>query len=79
MAVRTGFAPTDDGQQLYWRTVGSGPPMICCNGVGVSTFFFKYIVAHFHDRFTVITWDYRGHGRSSTPADPNTADLSIER
>lgn len=24
-------------------------------------------------------WDYRGHGRSSTPADPETSDLSIER
>ncbi|MCB9678410.1 MAG: alpha/beta hydrolase [Alphaproteobacteria bacterium] len=79
MAVRTGFAPTDDGQQLYWRTVGSGPPMICCNGVGVSTFFYKYIAAHFSDRFTVVLWDYRGHGRSTSPDDPATADLTIAR
>ncbi|MEZ4323160.1 MAG: alpha/beta hydrolase [Myxococcota bacterium] len=79
MAVKTGFASTDDGHQLYWRTVGSGPPMICCNGVGVSTFFYKYIAAHFNDRFTVVLWDYRGHGRSTNPEDPATADLTVER
>lgn len=78
-SLRTGFARTDDGYELYWRCVGEGPPLICCNGVGVSTFFFKYIVQHFHPRFSVITWDYRGHGRSTTPTDPNRADLSIER
>lgn len=78
-AHRTGFTRTDDGRELYWRAVGSGPPMVCCNGVGVSTFFFKYIVRHFHDRFTVLTWDYYGHGRSTTPVDPTAADLTIER
>lgn len=77
--VRTGFAHTDDGFQLYWRAVGEGPPLICCNGVGVSTFFFKYIAAHFSDRFQVVLWDYRGHGRSTSPSNPESADLSIER
>lgn len=76
---RTGFARTDDGAQLYWRVVGSGPPMACCNGVGVSTFFFKYITDHYRGRYAVLLWDYRGHGRSSLPADPESADLSVER
>ena len=79
MTHRTGFARTDDGHQLYWRALGSGPPIVCCNGVGVSTFFFKYIAEHFKEHHTVILWDYRGHGRSSVPDDPATADLSIER
>jgi pimeloyl-ACP methyl ester carboxylesterase len=77
--VRTGFATTDDGYQLYWRALGDGPPLICCNGVGVSTFFYKYIAAHYRDRMTVVLWDYRGHGRSTSPDDPSTADLTIER
>ena len=50
---------------------------MCCNGVGVSTFFFKYITRHFRDQFTVILWDYRGHGQSSPIIDPLTADLSM--
>jgi pimeloyl-ACP methyl ester carboxylesterase len=76
---RTGFARTDDGLQLYWRLVGTGPPMVCCNGVGVSTFFFKYVTEHYRGRYSVLLWDYRGHGRSGTPAEPETADLSVER
>lgn len=75
----SGFAPTDDGQRIHWRSVGSGPPVVCCNGVGVGTFFWKYVVQQLSDRYRVILWDYRGHGRSSRQVDPNTTDLSIAR
>ncbi|MFT6142225.1 MAG: pimeloyl-ACP methyl ester carboxylesterase [Myxococcota bacterium] len=77
MDVVSGFARAADGTDLYWRAVGSGPPIVCCNGVGVSTFFFKYITRHFRDRFTVVLWDYRGHGQSSPIEDPLNADLSM--
>ena len=77
--IRSGFARTDDGLHLYYRVIGEGPPMACCNGVGVSTFFFKYIVEHFCKDFSVVLWDYRGHGRSGTPRDLDNADLSVER
>lgn len=77
--VRAGYARTDDGLDLYWRAIGSGPPLVCCNGVGVSVFFWKYIVQRFSDRFTVILWDYRGHGRSALPTPIAEADLSMER
>jgi pimeloyl-ACP methyl ester carboxylesterase len=78
-AQRAGFARADDGMELYYRVVGSGPPMVCCNGVGVSTFFYKYIVEHFSDRYSVVLWDYRGHGRSSMPPEIDKADLSMRR
>jgi len=79
--VRSGFARTDDGLQLYYRVVGSeGPWMVCCNGVGVSTFFFKYVAEHFRSRCRVLLWDYRGHGRSALPPEPiEEANLSIEQ
>lgn len=92
--VRSGFARTDDGEQLYWRSVGPDPAvtrptrarhrtppltLICCNGIGVSTFFWKYIVEHFSRPHRVIVWDYRGHGRSTVPRDLAQADLSMER
>lgn len=77
--VQSGFARTDDGIQLYYRTVGSGPPLVCCNGVGVSTFFWKYVAEHYRSRFTVVLWDYRAHGLSGSPADLGHADLSVER
>lgn len=76
---RAGFAVTPDGQRLYWRAVGRGPPIACCNGVGVSTFFYKYLVDAFRDDHTVLVWDYRGHGRSEVPEAPATADLTVPR
>jgi len=30
-------------------------------------------------RFQVVLWDYRGHGKSGTPPEPRSADLSMER
>ncbi len=77
--VTSGFARTDDGLQIYWRSLGEGPALVCCNGVGVSTFFWKYIALHFREKYQVILWDYRGHGLSSVPRDIKRADLSIER
>jgi len=54
--------------------------MLCCNGVGVSTFFFKYVIEHFRDRYQVIVWDYPGHGRSTAPPEPiEEANLTVER
>ncbi len=79
LPVRSGFVRTEDGVDLYWKAVGAGPVIACCNGVGVSTFFWKYFVDHFAQRATVVVWDYRGHGRSSRRIDPLSADLSIAR
>lgn len=76
--VRSGFARTDDGQELYWRTVGSGPTVALCNGIGVSTFFWKYVVEGLRDRYRVVLWDYRGHGRSTVPRGEGIA-LGMER
>lgn len=77
--VRTGFAVAEDGTRLYWRAVGEGPAIVCCNGVGVSIFFWKYLVEHYCRTHTVVLWDYRAHGRSDRPEDIGAADLSIGR
>jgi pimeloyl-ACP methyl ester carboxylesterase len=62
-----------DGTRLYARqTAGKnarGTPMICLNGIGVSTFFWDYLEAHFSQTRPVICWDYRGHGKSEFPRD----------
>ena len=81
MPVTSGFARTDDGLDLYYRVIGDeGPWMVCCNGAGVSTFFFKYVAEHFGRTHRVLLWDYRGHGRSALPPEPiEEADLSMTR
>ena len=77
--IRSGLATADDGVHLYWRAVGNGPAMVCNNGVGVSTFFWRYTEDQFSDRHTVLTWDYRGHGRSDPLPDPTGGDVGIPR
>ena len=73
-----GFVGTDDGVELFYRVHGEGaPPMVCCNGLGVSTFFWHYLVDTFRDRLAVTLWDYPGHGRSQEP--PEDRSLSVER
>ncbi len=78
-AERAGLAVADDGLHLYWRAVGQGPVMVCNNGVGVSTFFWRYTIDQFAGTHTVLTWDYRGHGRSDPLPDPTTGDVTMPR
>jgi pimeloyl-ACP methyl ester carboxylesterase len=69
-----------DGTRLYARETrgpaARGTPIICANGIGVSTFFWRYLEEHFSRERPVIVWDYRGHGLSEYPRD--LGDLSIE-
>lgn len=74
-----GEVRTPEGIALRWRSVGEGPALVCCNGVGVGTFFWKYVEAGFADRMRVLTWDYRGHGQSDPLPDPWTGDIRVER
>lgn len=81
--VRAGFATSDDGLHLYWRAVGPADgglgTLVCCNGVGVSLFFWKYLVEHYSRQYTVLLWDYRAHGRSDRPSPIADADFGIAR
>ena len=74
--VRVGTAEAPDGALLHWRADGAGPTaLIACNGIGVSTFFWRHLAEHFAPSHTFITWDYRGHGQTPVPEHPE--DLSI--
>lgn len=62
--AQEGFLRLDDGASLYVRSEGEGPALVMANGLGVSTFFWKYFRRAFAGNYRVITWDYRGHGHS---------------
>jgi pimeloyl-ACP methyl ester carboxylesterase len=64
---------TIDGVELHSRST-RGPhahktPIVCANGIGVSTFFWTYLESRFAAERPVIVWDYRGHGKSGRPHD----------
>lgn len=62
--TQEGFAKSFDGTPIWYKSVGEGIPIVCCNGLGCSTFYFSYLENYFKRSFRVITWDYRGHGKS---------------
>lgn len=79
MTHRSGTARSNDDISLYWEVYGTGMPLVCSNGVGVGSFFWKYIIQHYQDHFAVLVWDYRGHGQSQRELSPRDTDMSIER
>lgn len=76
VTAKEGYAKSFDGTEIAFRSVGDGKiPIICCNGLGVSTFFWVYLEKHFKETFQVVTWDYRGHGHSSLK--PNLKNYTL--
>lgn len=72
---RQDFFETPDEAQLYFQEQGPGPDsgapsMILCDGLGCDGFAWKYLVPQLRQKYRVLRWHYRGHGRSSMPEDP---------
>lgn len=65
--LKEGDAKSFDGTRIHYRSVGQGVPIVCCNGLGVPTFFWKYLENFFKNTHQVVMWDYRGHGDSAPP------------
>lgn len=64
-----GHFTTGDGCTLHYRWDGleSGPVLILSNSLGTSMALWELQVAALGERFRVLRYDTRGHGRSSVP------------
>jgi pimeloyl-ACP methyl ester carboxylesterase len=69
--VRVGTVEAPDGAVLSWRADGSGPALVCSNALGRSSVVWRPLAEHFAPTHTVVTWDYRGHGRTPVPEHPD--------
>ena len=58
-----------DGVKVYYEVHGDGPAMLLTHGYSASARMWEGQVQHFKDRYKVIVWDMRGHGRSDSPED----------
>ena len=56
-----------NGVDLYYETHGSGEPVLLIHGLGSSTQDWEPQIPDLSKQFEVITFDVRGHGRSSKP------------
>jgi pimeloyl-ACP methyl ester carboxylesterase len=80
--VTAAFAAAPDGTRLFVRTAG-GPRdagegatyAILCDGIACDGFIWKYLWDELPSLMPVAHWNYRGHGRSAMPADPNQVDI----
>lgn len=71
-----GCIAAPDGTRLWYLARGEGPTLICQNGVGVTTTFWDDVAERFaRAGYRTVVWDYRGHGRSEDPAEPERLDL----
>ena len=63
-----------DGVAIHYEIAGDGPVLLLSHGYSATGEMWRGQVEALKDRFRVITWDMRGHGRSDYPDDP--ADYS---
>lgn len=56
---------TVGGVTLNYRIAGQGEPLICVHGVGSYLEAWAGVVERLSDRFRILSFDLRGHGRSS--------------
>ena len=67
---------TDDGISVFYTTDGSSsnPPLVLSNSLGTNTGMWAGQMDQLADRFHVIRYDMRGHGRSDAPEEHYTID-----
>lgn len=58
-----------DGVRIYYNATGEGPAILLTNGYNLTSYMWRDLVEALRDRYRVISWDVRGHGRSDSPAE----------
>jgi pimeloyl-ACP methyl ester carboxylesterase len=58
---------TVNGAELYHEVRGEGPPLLCIMGTTGDAGHFERLAGLLVDKFTVVTYDRRGNGRSPRP------------
>ena len=62
-----------DGTRIWYRVfgcpTGSAPAVVLCDGIACDGFVWKYLGPWLAERFTVLHFNYRGHGRSGLAPD----------
>lgn len=67
-----------NGCRLYYTVQGQGTPILFIHPPVLTHFNFKYQMEELSKYFKVITFDIRGHGRSSFSRQPLTYPLIVE-
>ncbi|MGZ4207352.1 MAG: alpha/beta fold hydrolase [Actinomycetota bacterium] len=58
--------------ELAYEVAGDGPPLVWCHGLASCRDGDRDVIDALSERFTVLSWDARGHGRSSPVRDASS-------
>lgn len=76
MNVEEHFAVADDGTRIWWRAAGQGSPaVVLSDGIACSGYIWRHLFPALAARGRVLHWNYRGHGKSERPRDPDRVSL----
>jgi len=72
----SGLAVAGDGSRLFYGVRGAGSAVVLVDGVGCDGWAWVYLQPHLAQRYRVVHWHYRGHGRSGPPVDVESATVA---
>lgn len=64
-----------DGTPIAYGVAGSGETLLLANGFSTSNFFWNYLHPRWTKGHRVVTFDYKGHGRSEAARSPAAASI----
>lgn len=64
--MRSDVVLAADGTPISIHTHGDGggPTVLLTNGIGTTANFWRFLIADLKTDYTVVHWDYRGHGQT---------------
>jgi pimeloyl-ACP methyl ester carboxylesterase len=65
------------GATLYVEVRGSGPVLLCITGGPTDAGLFTDLAERLADRYTVVTYDQRGHSRSTLDGEPEDIPVAL--
>jgi pimeloyl-ACP methyl ester carboxylesterase len=65
------------GATLYYEIRGSGPVLLCISGGPTDAGMFTDLAARLADRYTVVSYDQRGHSRSPLDGEPEDIPVAL--
>jgi len=65
------------GATLYFEVRGSGPVLLCISGGPTDAGMFTDLAARLADRYTVVSYDQRGHSRSALDGEPDDIPVAL--
>jgi pimeloyl-ACP methyl ester carboxylesterase len=60
---------------LGGAALGERAPVVLCDGIGCDGYAWRYLAPHLAARYPVLHWNYRGHGQSGSPRDPEAVTI----